>query len=390
MAAQDTPGDSPELAESRIDAVVAVVPPLLHALDALTHVGRHLHPTRLPNLVAGLQSEQADLTGALGDFRSLSWPSQSAGLVQPIETAAEAIDRSFAGLAAAAADPDGLMEAYRALRFAPRAAEALYPLAGLLGPVSLFFLDEAGRADEGLRQRLVAPDEPRPAEVARGGPGLGVMHANNAKHQRGGFSLYVPEYYDSETAYPVIVALHGGAGHGRAFLWTWLKQARSRGAILISPTARGGTWSLMQPEVDAANIAAILDYVGEHWNLERRQILLTGMSDGGTFAYLAGLTKAASFSHLAPISASFQPMLLQFLDQQRLQEVPIYLTHGAEDWMFPIDVARTANAALTAAGARVEYREISDLSHAYPSEENDRIVTWFLDMGAASNPPPPG
>ena len=123
----------------------------------------------------------------------------------------------------------------------------------------------------------------------------------------------------------------------------------------------------MQPEVDAANIAAILDYVGEHWNLERRQILLTGMSDGGTFAYLAGLTKAASFSHLAPISASFQPMLLQFLDQQRLQEVPIYLTHGAEDWMFPIDVARTANAALTAAGARVEYREISDLSHAYPS-----------------------
>jgi phospholipase/carboxylesterase len=67
-----------------------------------------------------------------------------------------------------------------------------------------------------------------------------------------------------------------------------------------------------------------------------------------------------------------------------LAEVPIYLTHGAEDWMFPIDMARTANAALTAAGAQVEYREIADLSHAYPSEENDRIVEWFLGRETAA------
>ncbi len=378
----ETPGDSDALAESRIDAVVAVVPPLLQALDALTHLGRHLHPSRLSDLVTGLQGVQADLAAALEDFRALSWPAESAGLVQPIEAAAEAVGQSFDGLVAAGVHPDGLMAAYRALRFAPRAAEALYPLAAHLGPVSLYFLDEAGRSDEDLRQRLAAPEQPRPAETAAGGPGLGVMHANNAKHQRGGFSLYVPEYYDAETAYPVVVALHGGAGHGRAFLWTWLKQARSRGTILVSPTARGGTWSLMQPEVDAGNIAAILDYVGQHWNIDRRRVLLTGMSDGGTFAYLAGLTAGASISHLAPISASFQPMLLQFLDHQRLQEVPIYLTHGAEDWIFPIDVARTANAALTAAGARVEYREIPDLSHAYPSEENDRIMAWFLNREA--------
>ena len=374
---EDLPGDSPELVEQRIDAVVAVLPPLLQALDALTHVGRHLHPARLRDLVAGLKSVESELAAALEDFRGISWPPQSAALVQPIEAAAEQVGQSFAGLAAAD-HPEGLMQAYRALRFAPRAAEALYPLAGHLGPVSMFFLDQAGRADEELRQRLAAAGD------SPGGPDLSVMHADNAKHQRGGFSLYVPEYYDPQTAYPVIVALHGGAGHGRAFLWTWLKQARSRGAILISPTARGGTWSLMQPEVDAANIAAILDHVGSRWNLDRGRILLTGMSDGGTFAYLAGLMAGASCSHLAPISASFQPMLLEFLDRRRLAEVPIYLTHGAEDWMFPIDMARTANAALTAAGAQVEYREIADLSHAYPSEENDRIVEWFLGRETAA------
>jgi phospholipase/carboxylesterase len=46
--------------------------------------------------------------------------------------------------------------------------------------------------------------------------------------------------------------------------------------------------------------------------------------------------------------------------------------------MFPVSVARTAQRALTAAGARVTYREIADLSHAYPREEGSAILNWFL------------
>ena len=35
--------------------------------------------------------------------------------------------------------------------------------------------------------------------------------------------------------------------------------------------------------------------------------------------------------------------------------------------------------ALSAAGARVVYRELADLSHTYPREENARILEWFLE-----------
>ena len=41
------------------------------------------------------------------------------------------------------------------------------------------------------------------------------------------------------------MALHGGSGNGRGFLWSWLRDARSRGAILVAPTATGHTWALM-------------------------------------------------------------------------------------------------------------------------------------------------
>jgi len=55
----------------------------------------------------------------------------------------------------------------------------------------------------------------------------------------------------------------------------------------------------------------------------------------------------------------------------------IYLAHGALDWMFPVGLAQGACDTLREAGAEVTYREIADLSHTYPREENDRILRWF-------------
>jgi phospholipase/carboxylesterase len=44
-----------------------------------------------------------------------------------------------------------------------------------------------------------------------------------------------------------------------------------------------------------------------------------------------------------------------------------------------VTVARTAQRAVTAAGAKVVYREIADLSHAYPREEGSAMLDWLLD-----------
>ena len=38
-----------------------------------------------------------------------------------------------------------------------------------------------------------------------------------------------------------------------------------------------------------------------------------------------------------------------------------------------------ARDALSAAGADVIYREIADLSHTYPRDENPRILDWLID-----------
>jgi len=357
--------------EALLDAITGILPPLLNAMETLGMAGRHLHPPTLGELIAQLGEFDAPVVDALKGFGAVPWPEHLLGFKQRVEAACDAVCQGAEGLRAAADKPDGVFQAYRALRFHTRAFEAMYPLAATLPPISQFYLEAAVRDDADLLAKLAAvkPDK----------EDVGVMHVDNDKGTRGGFSLYVPEYYDSDQSYPVVMAMHGGTGHGRYFLWTWLREARSRGAIVISPTSRGDTWALMGPDIDSENIEAMLERVAERWNVDRSRLLLTGMSDGGTFSYVSGLRASSPFTHLAPLSAAFHPMILQAAEDERIKGLPVYLTHGALDWMFPVDIAQTADKALREAGAEVVYREIADLSHTYPREENAPIMDWFLD-----------
>ncbi len=57
-------------------------------------------------------------------------------------------------LRAAILAPDGLRQAYRAIRLLPRALEALYPLTRSLPVISRFFLEPGRREDTALLTRL--------------------------------------------------------------------------------------------------------------------------------------------------------------------------------------------------------------------------------------------
>ena len=101
-------------------------------------------------------------------------------------------------------------------------------------------------------------------------------------------------------------------------------------------------------------------------------------SDGGTFSYVLGVRGGCRFTHIAPVAAAFHPMMLTFADEDRLRDLPIYIVHGVQDWMFPAALARQAEQTLGAAGAKVTYREIADLSHTYPRDENGAMLDWFM------------
>src|SRR6202045_5156946 len=358
------------MSEAVVDDIVAVLPPLLQSLEALSFIARHLNP---PDFGRGMAAGGTP-GQALQAVRSRldDWPEPFAHVRDQLAAASDAALAAFAGLRAVQQGNGDLVAVFRALRHVPRAQEALYPLAAKLPPVSEFFVDPGLREDADLQARLAQPANEN----------TGIMHDHNEPGSRVGFSLYVPEYYTPDRTWPLVMALHGCSGNGRGFLWSWLRDARSFGAILVAPTATGSppmknTWALMGDDTDTPNLARIVDIVRSRWNVDPAKLLLTGMSDGGTFCYVTGLEGASPFTHLAPVAATFHPLMAEMADAERLRGLPIFLVHGRLDWLFSVQVARHTHEALSAAGADVTYREIDDLSHCYPREINAEMLSWL-------------
>lgn len=345
-------------------AVSEVGATVLNVLAAFEAIARALHPPALP----GLRKRLAPLEDRLDRARAaLAGAAPPDGLGAFHERLSQALGHAAEAVRCFRAEGGGVAEVLAALRAQCRVQEAIYPLRLAFPPFEAFF------SEPGMQGRLVEPD-PR----GGGEPSVGVLVAGEG---RGGFHLYVPEAAlgDPRSARPLIVALHGGGGEGRDFLWTWLREARSRGCLLLAPTSRASTWSLDAPELDATPLRSMLDFVAERWRIDPTRVLLTGLSDGATFALLAGLAEGAPFTHLAPVSGVLHPHALAAGHLARAAGRPVYQVHGALDWLFPVALARMAKDALLRAGADLTYREIGDLSHTYPREENARILDW---MGA--------
>jgi phospholipase/carboxylesterase len=344
-------------------AIADVARAMLGSLYGLEAAFRALHPPSLRHLrgeIAKLLPPLVDARAALGAAPTSEELTRLSGMLAEVAADVERAVRLFS--------EDGpptevVPRMLGAMRIHCRAQEALYPLRIVLPVLGHYF------AEPPWHGRLAELDPEPPAGV-----GTGLHRAKGTGDtDRGGFTLYVPERYDGSTPRPLVVALHGGSGHGRQFVWTWLREARSRNFLVLSPTSIGSTWSIGSPDVDRENVERMVAFIGQQWRVDPTHVLLTGLSDGATFALLAGLTPRSPFTHLAPVSGVLAPTA----NKQAARHRRVYLVHGALDWMFPVPMARMARNELQAAGADVTYREIADLSHTYPREENDGILRWF-------------
>src|ERR1700712_3623949 len=189
------------MSDAVVDDIVAVLPPLLHSLETLEFIARHLHPPAFGSVMEAAGSPDVALQAVRS--RLANWPDSFEDIQSALQTACDETLAAFVGLRGVEAGHGELVDVFRALRHAPRAQEALYPLAARFPPISEFFIDPALRGDAALLARLAAPASAN----------TGISHNANEPGSRGGYSLYVPETYTSERTWPLVMALHGGSGN---------------------------------------------------------------------------------------------------------------------------------------------------------------------------------
>jgi phospholipase/carboxylesterase len=346
-------------------AVGHLGPALLGGLDALEQVFRRLHPPDLPSLRRGIVPARDALDDSLGRFEQIETPDGLDEFRSRLTGSARLTVEALSGVADAGSPEGNPARVLQSMHQHAQAQSQIYPLRDVLPPVSTFF------AEPFCRDRLGALEAKEGSDVRVG------LFRSGEKDARGGFDFYVPESYDGSEAWPLVVALHGGSGHGADFIWTWLREARSRRFLLLSPTSRGSTWSLQAPDVDGQALGQMCEWIASKWKVDSAHVLLTGLSDGATMTMLVGLGPETPFTHLAPVSGVLHPMNLAIGNIDRARKKPIYLVHGALDWLFPVTLAQEAARVLRDADAQLVYRELEDLSHTYPREENIRIIEWF-------------
>ena len=250
----------------------------------------------------------------------------------------------------------------------------LYPLRAQFPPLQPYWVLPAGSS---------APVEPEPTPQEDTVP-VGFIHKDSG-NWRAEYSLYVPEYYTSRQRWPLIVCLHGGFGHGDEYIWTWLRPAKSKGYLLLSPKSLGPTWSVLTPALDIRSIQAMLDDVLATYAVDRARIYLTGLSDGGIFTYLLGLARPELFAGIAPVAGQMHSLVDTLLRHGRGKALPIFVVHGAQDYIFPVAFTRQTCNLLTRLGYNVTYEELPDWGHAYTYTINEQLVLpWFESLGVRS------
>ncbi|MFK7896164.1 MAG: phospholipase [Myxococcota bacterium] len=357
-------------------AVGQLGPRVLDGLNALEQAFRRLHPPVFPALRNYLAPLLANLEGAIDPFASLSTPPELEAFHADLLAAAHRTRDALAALALPGAPEEGAARALSSMHDHAQAQARLYPLRTALPPVSAYFAEAFARDRlSDLEAQPMAAEGEVPAKVG--------LFRSAEPGARGGFDLYVPESYSEsdDEPWPLVMALHGGAGNGADFLWTWLREARSRKFILIAPTSQGSTWSFDQPSLDGEALRQMVEWVSRSWRIDPKRILLTGLSDGATMTLLVGAAESAPYTHLAPVSGVLHPANFSNGNIDRMEGRPVFLVHGALDWMFPVALARDAARVLSGAGAALLFREIEDLSHTYPREMNAEIIEWLCDAG---------
>ncbi len=181
--------------------------------------------------------------------------------------------------------------------------------------------------------------------------------------------------------WPLIVCLHGGYGEGSEYIWTWLRPARSRGYILLSPKSLGPTWDMTMQSADTSSVVAMLAEVEREYSIDRSRVYLTGLSDGGIFTYILGIERHDLFAGLAVVAGALHMAVDPMLREGRAKDVPLFVIHGVHDFIFPVAFTRQTCELMKGLGYNVRYEELPEWGHAFPYSINQNLVLpWFESL----------
>lgn len=186
--------------------------------------------------------------------------------------------------------------------------------------------------------------------------------------------LHVPPGLGDGAPARLVLLLHGAGGDARAGLAPLLPVADAHRLLLLAPAARGATWDAVRGSwgTDVEGIDRALAAVFGSYRVDPAHVVVSGFSDGASYALSLGLANGDLFTHVIAFSPGF------VVPGPRVGMPQVYISHGRHDTVLPIErTTRRIVPRLREAGYQVVVREF-DGSHAVPPRVAQDAVRWLV------------
>ncbi len=188
--------------------------------------------------------------------------------------------------------------------------------------------------------------------------------------------LFIPTTYSAAVPAPFVLGLHGSLGSASNLIELLSPYAEDHGFIVLAVDSRNSTWDGVQQTfgVDVAFIDSALAYAFKRCAVDANHVIVSGVSDGGTYSIGLALANGDLFRR----SVAHSPAAIKESNSGRTGHPEFFVSHGTQDTVVP--VARSRNdivPTLRADGYTVLYLEFNG-GHDVPPDVALAAVNWFL------------
>lgn len=176
------------------------------------------------------------------------------------------------------------------------------------------------------------------------------------------FRVVAPADASANNLRPLVIDLHGASGgspsahkNTECYVETGLQALN---AFVISPNAGFDEW------YDSSNqqqVLALVDLAKSNWHIDPNKVIVTGYSNGGNGSWFYADYYPELFSAAIPMASSYDPE--RSTGEVPEIDVPLYVIHGEDDELFPVEITEAFVNKSSDAGTSIEFVVAPGLGH---------------------------
>jgi phospholipase/carboxylesterase len=198
-----------------------------------------------------------------------------------------------------------------------------------------------------------------------------------ANHRGAPQTLFTPQHYEPNYAYPLVVWLHGKHGDERQLQKVMpLISMRNYAAVGVRGPMpaldRGGYyWPQTDDAIQLAEqrIFEAVEYARDKFNIDPRRVFIAGYECGGTMALRMALRNPRRCAAALSLGGSFPTGRAPLANLARLRKFPLFIAHSRDSVSYPVERLCDELTLFHSAGLSVSLRQ-------YPC--GDELTTQML------------